>query len=75
MAKIVEKEKETKIPVTVGDGFVTLGMLLDEPDTTLLELEESAKAVGLVIQYRIVPLNDTMYNLIIPKADVEDVRT
>lgn len=49
--------------VNVAQGFRALGVALANDSTTIAQLVNTAREVGLVIQFRVVPFQDTLYNL------------
>lgn len=50
----------------IGQALSDLGIMLDNGDTTISDLTSAAREIGLAIQFRLVPFNDTLYVLDVP---------
>lgn len=57
----------------IGQALSDLGNALDNGDTTIAVLVETAKELGMAIQFRLVPFNDTLYLLNVKDADTTEV--
>lgn len=63
-------------PDTIGGKFEKLGTLLQDSMTTLGEVQEASAELGMAIQYRIVPFDQTIYTLnVISEADKDEPKT
>lgn len=57
----------------IGTALCDLGNALDNGDTTISVLVDTAKELGMAIQFRLVPFNETLY--LLTGSDKEDADT